>query len=50
MIVKTHGIFFIFSLEKSEAGKAFEPIIVTTNDENNHAVEYNMIPSTQYER
>lgn len=27
--------------------KAFEPILVTTNDENNHAVEYNMIPSTQ---
>lgn len=30
--------------------KAFEPILVTTNDENNHAVEYNMIPSTQFER
>lgn len=29
---------------------AFEPILVTTNDENNHAVEYNMIPSTQFER
>lgn len=28
----------------------FEPILVTTNDENNHAVEYNMIPSTQFER
>lgn len=30
--------------------KAFEPILVTTNDENNHVVEYNMIPSTQFER
>lgn len=30
--------------------KTFEPILVTTNDENNHAVEYNMIPSTQFER
>lgn len=30
--------------------KAFDPILITTNDENNHAVEYNMIPSTQFER
>lgn len=30
--------------------KAFDPVLVSTIDENNHTIEYNMIPSTQFER